>query len=94
MKQIVKAFSKNSVCFKYSCKKFPWLSEGNLKESSFVGPDIISLMLDKRFPFTMNNVENDAWNVLKGLVNWFVGNYKDPKYVTIVGNMLQKTKQD
>jgi hypothetical protein len=92
MKQFVKAFPKTGNCFKYLCKKFPHLSEAKLKEGVFIGPDIRKLMFDEDFPLTMTEVEREAWIALKCVVTKFLGNNKNPDYVTIVENMLEKFK--
>jgi hypothetical protein len=49
MKQFVKALPKTGNCFKHLCKTFPHLSEAELKEGVFVGPDIRKLMFDEDF---------------------------------------------
>jgi hypothetical protein len=40
----------------------------------------------------MTEVERVAWIAFKSVVTKFLGNNKDPDYVTIVGNMLEKFK--
>ena len=40
MKQFLKVVDKGSVCFKYSCKLFPSLSNEKVKADIFEGPQI------------------------------------------------------
>jgi hypothetical protein len=49
-------------------------------------------MFDEGFPFTMTEVEREAWIAFKSVVPKFLGNNKDSDYVTIVANMLEKFK--
>jgi hypothetical protein len=49
-------------------------------------------MFDEDFLLRMTEVEREAWIAFKSVVTKFLGNKKDPDYVTIVGNMLQKFK--
>jgi hypothetical protein len=49
-------------------------------------------MFDEDFFLTMTEVEREAWIALKSVVTKFLGNNKDPDYVTIVANMLEKFK--
>jgi hypothetical protein len=91
-KQFVKALPKTGNCFKYLCKTFPHVSEAKLKEGLFVGPDKRKLIFDEDFLLSMTEVEREAWIALKRVVAKFMGNNKDPDYVTIVANMLEKFK--
>jgi hypothetical protein len=91
LEQFVKALPKTGNCFKYLCKTFPHMSEAKLKEGVFVGPDIRKLMFDDDFLLTMTEVEREAWIAFNSVTK-FLGNNKDPDYVTIVANMLQKFK--
>jgi hypothetical protein len=92
MKQFVKALPKTGYCFKYLYKKFPHLSKATLKEGVFVGRDIRKLMFNEHFLLTKTEGEREAWIAFKSVVTKFLENNKDPDYVTIVANMLQKFK--
>jgi hypothetical protein len=92
MKQFVKALPKLETVSKYLCKTFPHLSEAKLDEGVFVGPAIRKLMFDKDFLLTMTEVEREAWIAFKSVVTKFLGSNKDPDYLTIVANMLEKFK--
>jgi DNA transposition AAA+ family ATPase len=71
---------------------FPHLSEANLKEGVFVGPDIRKLIFDEDSLLTMTKVAREAWIAFKSVVAKFLGDNKDPDYVTIVANILEKFK--
>jgi hypothetical protein len=86
-KQFVKSLPKTANYFKYLSKTFPNLSEAKLKEGVFVSPDIRKLMFDEDFLLTMTEVEREDWTAFKRVVTKFLGNNKDPDYVTIVANM-------
>jgi hypothetical protein len=58
----------------------------------FVGPDIRKLMFDEDFLPTMTEVETEAWIALKTVFTKFLGKNKDPEYVIIVANMVEKFK--
>jgi hypothetical protein len=92
MKSFVKALPKTGNCFKYLFKTFPHFSEAKLKEGFFVGPDIRKPMFDEDVLLTMTEVERGAWIAFKSVVTKFLGNNKEPDYVTIVANMLEKFK--
>jgi hypothetical protein len=92
MKHFVKALPKTGNRFKYLCKKFPHLSEAKLKEGVVVSRDINKLMFDEDFLRTMTEVEREAWIAFKSAVTKFLGNNKNPDYVTIVANMLENFK--
>jgi hypothetical protein len=68
------------------------MSEAKLKKGVFVGPDIRKLMFDEDFLLTMTEVEREAWIAFKSVVTKFLGNNKDPDYVTLVANMLENRK--
>jgi hypothetical protein len=92
IKQFVKALPKTGNSFKYLCKKFPHLLEAKLKEGIFIGPDTIKLMFSEDFLFTMTEVERKAWIAFRSVVTKFPENNKDPDYITIVANILEKFK--
>jgi hypothetical protein len=66
--------------------------EAKLKEGIFIGPDIRELMFDKDFLLTTTEIEREAWLVFKSVVTKLLGNNKEPDFVTIVANMLEKFK--
>jgi hypothetical protein len=67
---------------------------GQLNGGVFVGPGIRKLMFDEDedFLLTMTEVEREAWITSKGVVTKFLWNSRDPDYLTIVADMLEKFK--
>jgi hypothetical protein len=47
-------------------------------------------MFDEDFLLMMDEVEREAWIAFKTVVTKFLGNNKDPDYVTVVANMVEK----
>jgi hypothetical protein len=68
------------------------LSEAKLKAGIFIGPDIGKLMFVEDFHITLTEVEREAWIAFRSVVTRFLGNNKDPDYITTVANMLEKFK--
>jgi hypothetical protein len=89
MKQFVNALPKTGL-FQVPLQKFPNLSEAKIKEGVFVGPYKRKPIFDEGFLLTMTEVEGEAWMAFKSVVTKFLGNNKDPDFVTIVTNMLEK----
>ena len=58
MKNFVKAMNQDGAAFKYIFNKFPVLSQANLKEGIFVGPQINKLLKDKG----MEKRYQEKWN--------------------------------
>ncbi|GBM50564.1 hypothetical protein AVEN_266786-1 [Araneus ventricosus] len=92
MKQFVKALPKEGECFKYFCDQFPGLSEAKLKEVVFVGPDIRKMMKDENFETKMETNERKAWESFKLVITSFLGNKKEPKYKSIVEEIIKHFK--
>jgi hypothetical protein len=55
-------------------------------------PDIRRLIFDEDFFLTMTEIEREAWIAFKIGVTKFLRNNKNPDYVAIVANMLEKFK--
>jgi hypothetical protein len=66
-----------------SHRKFPFLSEENVKEGVFDGPQIWPLIRNSTFTNSMNDLQLQARDLFKG-------NFKDPQYEGIVKTMLEK----
>jgi hypothetical protein len=93
MKQFVKALQTVGNCFKYLCSEVPNISEANLKQWIFVGPDIRHLISDEIFVTTMVIVERKAEIALKDVISKFWANYRDQNYRNVLNHMLDKFKE-
>jgi hypothetical protein len=49
-------------------------------------------MFDEDFLLTTTEVEREAWIAFESFVTKFLGNNKDPDYVTIAANVLENSK--
>jgi hypothetical protein len=52
----------------------------------------MNIKFDEDLLFTTIEVEREAWMAFKSVVTKFLGNNKDPDYVTIIANILKKFK--
>ena len=86
MKNFVKAMNQDGAAFIYN--KFSVLSQANLKEGIFVGPQINKLLKDKGFDHNLSGIEKVAWNAFQDVAHNFLGNTKAPNYVELVEHMI------
>jgi hypothetical protein len=49
-------------------------------------------MFDEGFLLTVTEVEREAWIAFKNVVTRFVGNNKNPDYVTVFAHLLENFK--
>ena len=61
-----------------------------MKEGVFDGPQIRKLIKDVTFKNCMSDIELQAWESYKDVINKFLGNVKDDQYEEIVNTMLKK----
>lgn len=93
VKQFIKAMKfKESKAFLYLFEKFPKLSDAKIKEGIFDGPLIRELLKDNEFQKRMTKVEKTAWQSFRDVTKKFLGNTKDPNYVSIVKKMVNNFK--
>ena len=74
MKNFVKALDKTSDAFVYLRLKFPQISDAQIKEGSFVGPQIRKLIADRHFEELLIGKDQDLWMGFKSVVVNFFGN--------------------
>ena len=60
MKQFTKALDKQGECFIHLHKQFKKLSEDNIKEGIFDGPQIRKMFKDQNFIHHMNEIEKSS----------------------------------
>ena len=88
MKNFVKAMDKDGEGFKYLQQKFSSLSEAKLKAGVFTGPQIRELLKDENFNRNLSQLELQAWQGLKTVIQQFLGNNRSSNYKELVANML------
>jgi len=84
----VKGMDKTGCGFKYVRNKFPNLSDAEIKEGIFIGPQIRELMPDKQFDEDLNETERNAWLSFKRICKDFLGNHKAVNYQDVVQDLL------
>jgi len=88
MKNFVKGMDKTGCGFEYVRNKFPNVSDANIKEGIFIGPQIRELMHDKQFDEDLNETERNAWLSFKKICKDFLGNHKAANYQDVVQDPL------
>ena len=79
----MKGMSKTGRGFEYLRNKFPNVSDVNIKEGKFIGPQIRELIKDKQFDeYLDETTERNAWFSFKRIWKDFLGNYKAANYQT------------
>jgi hypothetical protein len=84
MKNFVKGMDKTDRRFKYVRNKFSNVSDVNIKEGIFVGPQIRELKQDKQFDKDLNETERNAWFSIKKMWKYFLENGKASNYRDVV----------
>jgi len=81
-----------SKAFMYVFEKFPKISDAKIKEGILDGSQIRELLKDKEFEKRMTKKEKAAWQSFREVTKKFLGNTKDPNYVSIVDKMVKNFK--
>ena len=76
MKNFVKGMDKTVRGFQYVRNKFPNVSDANIKEGIFIGPQNRELMQDKQFDEDLNETERYVWLSFKRICKDFLENHK------------------
>jgi len=92
MKNYVKGMDKTGHGFEYLSNKFPNVSDANIKEDTFIGPQIRERIQDKQFNEDLNETERNAWLSFKRICKDFLGNHKAANYQDVVQNLLTPYK--
>ena len=78
MKNFVKVLKSNGTAINFLKTKFPRISDANIKEGIFIGPQITQLLRDQNFHNTLSQDKLDAWLSFGDLCTSFFGNKKIP----------------
>jgi len=85
--------SKTGRGFEYLRNKFPNVSDVNIKEGKFIGPQIRELIKDKQFDeYLDETTERNAWFSFKRIWKDFLGNHKSANYQDVVQDPLPSYK--
>ena len=72
----------------YLRKQFEKLSDAEIKEGIFDGPQNRKMFKDKNFILHMNEIEKSAWLSFKSIAENFLGNHKSHDYEEFVNGLL------
>jgi hypothetical protein len=74
--------------FSYLRKKIPKISEAEMKDGIFVGPQIKQLFEDHDFSTKLKATERRAWEASENVCGTFLGNEKAENYSDIVQDLI------
>ncbi|GBN96993.1 hypothetical protein AVEN_58281-1 [Araneus ventricosus] len=89
MEIFVKALDREGVAFLHLRNKFKHLSDTNLKEGIFIGPQIKAVFRDEEFEKQLSEAEKAAWLAFKSVCTHFLGNKEAENYEDLVGDMVK-----
>jgi len=92
MKKSVKGMHKTGLGLQGVRNKFPNVSDAEIKDGIFIGPQIRELMQDRQFDEDLNETERNAWLLFKRICKEFLGNHKAANYQDIVQDVLTSCK--
>jgi len=92
MKNFMKGMDKTGRGFECLRNKFTNVSDAQIEEGIFIGPQIRELMQDKQFDEDLNETERNTWLSFKRICKDFLGNQKAPNYQDVVQDLLTSYK--
>jgi len=81
IKNFVKATNKQSKGFEYLREKLPELSDSELKEGIFIGPQIREIINDDLYEHMLTETEKSVWLKLQAVCLNFLGNLKAERLI-------------
>lgn len=89
MTQFIKTLAPESAAMKFILDFYPKISNAKKLAGIFVGPDIRRLLNCSDFEAILETDHKMAWESFRLLVEKFLGNRKDPNYISIVKDFLK-----
>ena len=89
VKQFVKALDFEGEVFQEIRLMFSRLSDAKIKGGIFVGPQISTMLKSESLEVKMNEVEKEAWQAVRGVVNGFLGNKRNQNYKELVKKLIK-----
>ena len=83
-KQFVKSLKPTSRAFRCIRQMFPSISEAKIKGSIFVGPQIRRMLAFEELEGQMSDLERNAWQALRMIVEGFLGKHRRDDYAMLV----------
>ena len=68
---------------------FPSISNAKVKGGIFVWPQIRRTLASEELEKQMSNLERNAWQAFRMIVQGFLGNYRRDDYATVVSNLIE-----
>ena len=92
-KQFVKALKPTGRAFRHIRQMFPSLSEAKIKGDIFVGPQIRKMLASEKLEEQMSDLERNAWQAFRMIVEGFLGNHRRDDYAVVVSNLIESYKK-
>ena len=89
VKQLVKALDFEGEVFQEIRLIFPRLSDAKIKGEIFVGPQISTMLKSESLEAKMNEIEKEAWQAFRGVVNEFLENKRNQNYKELVKKLIK-----
>ena len=88
-KQFVKALKPTSRTFRHIRQMFPSISEAKVKGGIFVGPQITRVLASEELEVQMSDLERNAWQAFRMIVEGFLGNHRRDDYAMMVSSLIE-----
>ena len=92
-KQFVKSLKPTSRAFRHIRQLFPSISEAKVKSGIFVGPQIRRMLSSEELEKQMSDLERNAWQAFRMIVEGFLGNHRRDDYAMVVSNLIESYKK-
>ena len=88
-KQFVKALKPTSRAFCHIRQMFPSISEAKVKGGIFVAPLLRRMLASEELEKQMFDLERNAWQAFRMIVEGFVGNHQRDDCAMVVSNLIE-----
>ena len=88
-KQFVKSLKPTSRAFRHIRQLFPSISEAKVRSGIFEGPQIRRMLASEELEKKMSDLERNAWQAFRMIVEGFLGNHRRDDYAMVVSNLIE-----
>ena len=88
-KQFVKSLKPTSRAFRHIRQLFPSISEAKVRSGIFEGPQIRRMLASEELEKKMSDLERNAWQAFRMIVEGFFGNHRRDDYAMVVSNLIE-----
>ena len=88
-KQFVKSLKPTSSAFRNIRQMFPSISEAKVKGGIFVRPQIKRMLASEEPEGKMSDLERNAWQAFRMIVEGFLGKHRRDDYAMLVSNLIK-----